>query len=865
MASRPPLPEPFLLRDLRGGMENTDEPQAIPENMVADARNIDWMLGTIGGKRAGCSSLSVDASVLNRVIPIRAQTATGGVTGGASFNISVPATTNDGTGTTFTAIVVRISTKANTDVTAVTYGGVALTERSADNSGASGRLETWALTGASLAGGTVAVTLAGACDAAGVAEFYQRVDLLTIGAAGASAINTQPRVTTVTDPTFLVTAGFSYDTGATGTTPLFAPVASLSQGNARLWVASEQGRKPSTVNWFTLSASKEWVGRSLTLRGAPLSSFTAVGFTFLAVMRHTPTINLSEDELWMVDLFGRIDRRVGGTWQTGVPVVNYYIGVFDSTGLDINGASLHGKFFIAAQQVINGLLVWDGTILRHAGFPNVPPAPTVASTAGVGTYSGTRYFRIRYTAQDGSGRTLRRSEPTTVTAFVPGGANDGAVITKPSGTEDYTSLFMNGQTHWEVEASLDNTIFYRIATVAIGTATYTDTTALGTTYSSNPVSESIGEYVAPGAVRHIAVDDDRLMMAGNRFTQGSDARVQWTPVALASGVGNDERIPATTGNTLDLDNLDGGGVTMMIAGESGNVYAFKMERTYKLTRTGILTDAYRHHTESHSRGAIIRAACSGHARTAQGWAPCVYFVDPAVGLCRASRDGIQELGEAVLDTWEAAEKGTASVRGPRIAYHPTKRQVWVAYGANGSDIPNKLLVYTARYGGFAIYESPLMDNGIYGDIVMYPDGGLPLLPVIGMLNPPLVKFPVDAITDAGHRYRAYFLSRAYHLGIYQKFGVVAGLLFARVANSTIGIKLIRNLGLGTNSVTKSIASSGGSETHVFKPIDDARISECNVVQFEIGDPSTFSGSQLDQSWILDEYIAKVRFEEESTS
>jgi len=858
------------IKDLRGGMNTNDEPQSIPDDQVVDARNIDWSQGTLGGKRPGCEQLTIDASVLSRVIPAIVNTTAGSITAASVLNIVVPAATDDGTGVTYRYLVVKVVSKAvGTAINAITYNGSPMTGIGSGGTALAGRVEAYYFPSAPLAGGTVAITFAANVDATAVAELWGRVDQID-GALGTNGTSTAPLTVRTTTPIYVVGGHIGYETTVTAApvvTGTTATATDQTSGTVRMTAHYVLGRSPQISQTYVLSGSVEWVQLLFRLRGAPISAYSTTGFTILALIRHTPTNNITEDELWMVDNFGRIDRRVGGTWQGGVPGVNGYIGVFDATDLDINGASLHGKFFLAAHNSIGALMVWDGTALRHAGFPNTPPVPTVADTAVAGSYTGTRYFRVRFVEQ-ASGVTIRRSEPSTAVTFTPAGAFNGAIITKPSGTEEFYSQYMNGQTHWEVEASLDNLLFYRIATVAVATTTYTDTTVFGTGYSSNTLSDSIGEYTSPPSARHVAVDDDRLMMAGNRTTASLDSRVMWTPVANSTGVGNDERIPLSTGNTIDLDNLDGGRLTMLVAGESGNVYAFKQERTYKLTRTGVLTAAYAPQTESRTRGALNRAACSGQD---EAGSPSVYFADPSVGLCRANKRGIEMLGEDVLDMWEDAHKGSTSLRGPKVAYWPFKRQVFLIFGADGSTVPDKILVFNARFGtegtkGWSLYESDLFDTGLYSGMIMFPDNGLPLLPIISSLNPSLLKFTTTAVNDAGTRYRAYWRSRAFLAnGMFGKFGTMAGILFARAAAATtIGIGLIRNLGVARRDVTISIAPAG-SETHVFKPVDNAFMSECFALQFELGDPTSYTGAQLDQTWSLNAYVAKIRQEEEGTS
>lgn len=575
----------------------------------------------------------------------------------------------------------------------------------------------------------------------------------------------------------------------------------------------------------------------------------------IAVMRHTPTNNIANDELWAIDSNGHIDRRVGGTWQGGVAKVNDFVTVAPGN-YDANGVSLHGKFFIAAKTGADRLLVWDGTVLRWAGIFRTNQ-PSVADTAGAGTYTGTRYFRIRYTQQNGSGVTIRRSEPSAVVVFTPVGNKDGATLTKPAGTEASTSINMEGQTHWEVEASLDNILFYRIATVVVATSTYTDTTSNAVGYSANPLSEAIGEYEVPICPRHVAVDEDRIVTAGSYFIPGEDATVWWTPVSADDGVGNDERIPQATQQFIRFDGLDGGGVTGLVAGVSGSVYVFKRSRIHKMTRTGQVQAAYDPTAESPSRGCTPRGATAG---LDQNGVPCVYFTDEAVGLCRVGQRGVEDLARNVLKTWKRRNKN-ATIH-PRILHYPELDQVWYAVPLDAATTPSMLFLYETRYG------APLYHDGLLARIrslVLFPQADGTLRPMFGTASEALagggssyIHIADTGVQDNGVSYGAYGITRPFLLGgLYQKFGLMSAVLVAAASSATVLVQLIRNFGIETKDVAVSVAPAG-TEPYVVRPIDNSTLSELNVVQVRFGDPSLSS-----QAWSLEQIAFLPRREDRS--
>jgi hypothetical protein len=589
-------------------------------------------------------------------------------------------------------------------------------------------------------------------------------------------------------------------------------------------------------------------------RGTAGIDMTSAAFDaeLIAVMRHTPTDSVGNDELWGIDANGNIDRRVGGTWQGGVTTVNDHVAVNAGNYL-ANGVSLHGKFFIAAEGDEDRLLVWDGSVLRWAGIQQ-PPVPTLGDQ-GTGTLTGTRYYRVRYTQQV-SGVTVRRSEPTDVVNITPSGSGASVRVTKASGTEATTSVFMEGQTHWEVEASLDNILFYRIATVAIGTATYDDSTAFTTGYSSNTLSEPIGTYAVPTSAKFVTVDEDRVLMAGAYFTAADDATVWWTPVSADPGVGNDERVPITTLNFISFDGLDGGGTRGLVAGVNGAVYVFKTKRVYKMVRTGILESAYDPITESTARGSTPKGAVAG--LDANGL-PCVYFLDPSKGLCRIGTQGVQDLGQQIRDTWQRWNN-QATVQ-PQIVHYPELDQVWYAVPLDEADAPDLTFVFETRF------NAPMYHDGRFAQALcftLFPDADDVLRPVMGTEEIEVTggvltvaHFCDTGTTDGGTEYQGYTQSRIYVIGdLWNKFGVMAGILLGRASSgATISITMTRNFS-STDSVTVTASLTPvGAEPRVIVPMDDASISELNALQFQIGDASASA-----QAWSLDQLVLRLRAE-----
>ncbi len=589
-------------------------------------------------------------------------------------------------------------------------------------------------------------------------------------------------------------------------------------------------------------------------RGTAAISMTSAAFNsaVITLIRHTPSGVIASDELWGIDANGNIDRRVAGVWQGGVTKVNTTI-ILAANDFQANGVSLHGKLFLALSNTQDRLLVWDGTVLRWAGFWQTP-VPTVADTAVAGAYTGTRYFRTRYIQMSGS-TVLRRSEPSTTVTFTPSGANTGAVITKAVGTEAAGSIYKEAQTHWEVEGSTDGTLFYLLATVVIGTATYTDTAA-SSTYSANRLSEDIGEYVPPALPRHLAVDEDRIVMGGSRVVAANESRVAWTPVEADDGVGNDERVPTATLQYLNFDGNSDGVVTGLVGGVNNYVYVFKRSRIYKMGRTGDQAAAYEPISVTATRGCLPRCAVGG---TDPSGVPCVYFLDPSIGLCRYGQRGMEDrLGESVRKTWRTRNR--QALIQARLLFYEDLDQVWYSVATGVATTPNLMFMHESRYGSNWFHDGVLATAQA---MVVFPNTTTDTLrPWLGMASTAssYIHEADTGVTDAGTAFLAYVTTKPYALGaLWQKFGLMAAVLLARAATgTTLRIRLTRNFGIETRDVTADLTPSAAAESHVIRPLDNASMSELNVVQLTFGDEAADA-----QEWSLDQFSAHLRPEEPS--
>jgi hypothetical protein len=431
----------------------------------------------------------------------------------------------------------------------------------------------------------------------------------------------------------------------------------------------------NNVEWRETTVAERRRG-SLAIDGGPLGTHDRVTFLY----RHVPTTEGADAQLWGLGVTGTSSYTLAyksNTWNIVTPVDD--IVVTTPAQYQLQAQALHGKLFIAFKSDVDRLHVFDGTTLRRTGLAE-PDAPT-ANDTGSGSFANTRYYRVRLTEQDGNGATLRRSEPSEMLSFTPSGSGSGAVVTRPA-------LVGEGETHWELEASLDSENWFRIATTAVGTSTVTDSQPYDNGYSDiGTVSETIGDYSLIGSGRFLVVDEDRLLILSSFEDANAASRVRWTTVGNDPGDGNDERIPIATANELDLDGLEGGGLTGASQSIHGYVYAFKLGAIYKLVRTDVRQHAYEAMAITKSRGAVEGSIVDAVDEAGR---PAVFFIDPTIGACLLGSNGLQTCGLDIRATWRRLNLDATAVS--RGVYYPEAQQIhwWIA--VDGADTPNLRVV-----------------------------------------------------------------------------------------------------------------------------------------------------------------------------
>jgi hypothetical protein len=615
----------------------------------------------------------------------------------------------------------------------------------------------------------------------------------------------------------------------------------------------DQCTEAMNVEFHTVPCGERRRGCASINQGAYANLYDSVPL----LARHLPTDDESAAQLWMIGMTGAgavAFNYKDTAWHTVSPIdAAVYASAYGARAV-----SFHKKLFLAFDSTVDRLHVWDGTSLRRVGVAT-PAAPTAANTAGAGTFSGTRYYRVRYTVQNGSGTTLRRSEPSTALTFAPSGAKDGVTVTKPA-------TITEGETHWELEASVDNAFFYRIATTVVGTTTYTDNVAFSTGYAlSGVLSADSGDYTVPGSAKLLAVDEDRLVMAGSWEDAGLavalGSRVSWTPVNGDPGSGNDERIPISTTNFLDLDAGEGGSITDISQPSNGFFFVFKWSHIYKMVRTGIRDQAYAATVVSKTMGAIPGSVVSGVDEFGRS---CIYALDPSLGLYRIGANGLQRhhgLGSMAnsRSTWASVNTDAATVICRSVYYADAQQVKWfIATGT--SEIPDLEIVLqtdavrateneTGIEGGLSLADGDItnvvsaclfaenIDAGVARSKVLKPFVG-----TTGIAATASIRMLDTGTTDDGTAYVATLTSAPFiSAGFLNRFGTLsAGVMAMAAAGVTVVFDQARNYGVGEKPVTIDLSPTA-SETEVIRVADSSGFADMQALQIILHDATPATG------------------------
>ena len=871
---------------LRGGQNDSDVPSALPDDQAVSLMNVETFYSTMGERRNGCAALlSMVGSGLNTLTYIvhisqyfpgntvsnPSVLVVGANLGGTSAiavenaGVWTPITPTDGIVQAGLEGGGGAASTAPPNIFDITSQDLNSKDFLAYNSGLD-RLHCWDGTTLRRTGlaQPAAPTAAAASPAASPPALITHVAAAssTGNSITSSAVNT-------TGASFLVmvVANGGYST---------PPVISDSKGNTWQSLTPEVNGVRVAI-WYSFPAT------------------VGAGHTFTATTTATaPSFCL---QAWDGSVVQLVDQQNGAGTNMVALTSLHTGGITPQTNTELIIAALANGVTVSGWGIDTGFVLGDTNALvigqcygSAIGYfiqpvsaeinPNwswtTPDENAAASIASFSltpaSYTGTRYFRIRYIAENATGQVLRRSEPSNSVMYAVEGVESGATVTRPA-------LLGEGETHWELEASQDNATFYKMQTVPVATTTATDTTSYIATYEpTGSLSEAIGTYLTEPSVKFLSVDGDRLLMGGHWTDATRQSRVYWSPVFNDPGVGNDERVPLSSNNYFDLDNYTGGPLTGIASCGYGTWYAFKWGRIYVLTRTNNVTNAYALLTLTTKTGAINGSIVSGVDEVGNA---CVFFLDPTVGPCRVSPNNGLQVIQGLRTTWTRVNRSATQIIA-RGCYYPLKQQVhwWVA--ADGNNLPSLKLVlqvssiqYLTTGGigrGWSLANGLIAQATAVGmiteSVTVNGESNLIDRPVIGLVSPYYLQTcdTPGVTTDAGVAYAASITTKAYlRTGLLNKWGAMAAALLASaIPTGFIQVSVTRDFGAETIPRTTSLAAID-TESYVTETFDDLGMADAIALQFTFADCTVLNSSPVAfelpaGQWQLHRFDVKNRVE-----
>jgi len=617
------------------------------------------------------------------------------------------------------------------------------------------------------------------------------------------------------------------------------------------------------VDWKdTTFARKRGGASSISLTGG-----TAFDAVIATLIRHVPGSSETAAELWAFDGDASLAKRLtGGTTWADVTVDEGISG----SAHDVVGATLNGKLFLAYDSAQDRLHVYDPNLasprVRRVGFAT-PGAPTVANT-GSGSYAAIqRYYRVRWLQMSGSS-VVRRSEPGTSQSFTPSGSGAAARVTQPTAPGE-------GETHWEIEISLDNanwSVWIGVANggtqLAIGTTTADDTATPAAHAAIEPVPDPAGMHSRFPSVKYLLTDGNRLLGAGawesaGANSLGKNSRVWFTPVLGSADKGDDERLVNQTAqkNWVDLNENDGGFITGLGGPVNGMVIVFKYRQVHRLRPTGDVGVPYLPKKLRDDVG------CISHKSIAlgedQAGRPALYFLSHR-GPYRVTADGdVEYLGRDNEVTWRSVNLGASNVVAHSVFY-PDLHQWWLWIATDAANDPDVKMVFDVQKGfpdehgqirggwvkhtgnSAAARCSCLFSNTLGASM------SRDLKPYIGRASGTAIwKCDTSDLDDGGTDFQAYVKPRPVvtmgELG--RKVGMAEPYILAKALSGvTLTLTSDRDFGLETRTHTALLTASA-SETRVVKKFEGGEVGEADVISVQIGD-----GAAQDGAWSIDGLI-----------
>lgn len=575
-----------------------------------------------------------------------------------------------------------------------------------------------------------------------------------------------------------------------------------------------------------------------------------------SLISHVPGADETAREFWKVSTTPLVQRLAGGVaWSSpsliDAPNANYY---------DVFGVSFNGKLYLFYNSAQDRLHVWDTSTVRRVGLAT-PAAATVANSAGAGTYPATlRYYRVAYTEVSGS-TIVRRSLSSAAVSFTPDGAHLNATITKPAAITE-------GETHWEIYVSPDGNLYFLLATVVVGTGTYTDTADPFAAIGGTPIPLD-GAHTFPVSAKYGLVDGNRLILAGSWETTTATSRVWFTP-RLGSGEGDSERIPDTVDqeNWIDLDEKDGDAITGLGGPFEGMPIVFKYRHIWGLRATGAPDAPYQPLIISKVVGSIRQQMVV--MAEDENNDPAIYFWSHR-GPYRFGIRGLQYLGEDLKDIIERVNLDATTVTGFAV-HHSDKHQIWYWLSVDTGNAPTLLAIFDTRLGepdednqvrdGWTIFDGVIADArcAVMFSKTLGTSMSRTLKPYIGSSTVATLLRGDSGLLDNGAAYAGLVTLPEKHLSGLTRYSTVDQVIVTGSAGPhTFQVQMSRDYGCETRTSDVTMSAETGDQTRTQKTIEAAFQADAKSVGARIGDLCPTG-----EPWTIDALVIQYEPKQEIT-
>lgn len=600
------------------------------------------------------------------------------------------------------------------------------------------------------------------------------------------------------------------------------------------------------VDWFRSTFARKRNGAtSISLTGG-----TAQTGVISFLTSHVPSDDQTLREFWSIDdaATPRVKRMAGSSSWADVTLTD----AITNSVPQANSCSFNGKLFFCYNSAENRLHVWDPTdaTIRRSGLAT-PAAATVANTGG-GTYAATlRYYKVAYGTLTGS--TIRvRSNLSASVSFTPSGAGTAARVTKPAAISE-------GETHWLLYGSSDDSNYVLLATTVVGTTTYDDS-ATPSLYTGTAAPDP-NAFTPWPSVKWL-VPDDRYIVGGGAWETSagssgamtpSTRRIWWSSALGATDQGDDERVS----NTSSIKNYTDIAESPIAAAvpQQGSIFVWSYNGMWKMVGTGNANAPYLTFRITGAKGNIDHKSVVS-AEDENGEA-CTYWWSPQ-GPCRVGVGGRYTLVEDISDLQDLINLSAtgASCHG---VYHRDKHQIWWWIATSGSNDPNIRVVFDTQLGrvveagkvrmGWAQHTggSAAARCSAMMSVTLGAAMSRDLKPYIGRSTGTSIWKCDTSTDDNGTAFQAYVITRPYTpYGLGQKSGGVIDAKLTAVRGSAVSIAMtvLKDFSDDVYPVETTLIDLQAG-THVFADMR-AQFANAECIQFQIGDAAAVSNN-----WNLD--------------